>query len=102
MGPAEVVAKEAGSELLYRIKYLDTNRTNVVHVRRLIRHHDSPGTPTSILSKRQDKETANAKSAERQTMTSEEDMDLDTIDNVQANDVVVLRGIESDRFYVAR
>ena len=44
IGPAVVISKH--SDLLYRVRFPDTNKTAIVHVRRLARYHPNPNAPT--------------------------------------------------------
>ena len=52
IGPAVVINKH--SDLLYRVRFPDTNKTAVVHVRRLARYHPNPhaSAPTSTSTGR--------------------------------------------------
>ena len=118
VGPAAVVEKL--TDLLYKVKFLDSNKIVSVHARRLVRysgfptvtHEDKRFVDESLAdtpAAEADQQTADQGAADHRDMSDDDDSvcgddsaGANLIPKLQPGTMVLLRGQESGIYYVAR
>ena len=107
IGPAEVIDAVDDSQLLYRVRFPNSNHSPIVHVRRLTKYYPRPGEADTALKRRlilEDAADSRGNGTSQGTATGGGDpMDADlSVADMQPGHNVIVRGNGTQHYYTAR